>query len=325
MGHFSFSDSNVVRSPSGRVIRSASILNRMRGKSEKELTKYVPGGKQTIVNPRYLIWYFVPKFWLNADINYQKIKFVKRQINKVRHSEFFIVITKQYVASELGIRLPDQVFENTWLNRKDDFRVMRYILTLLWLAIPIKKLLKNTWHEPQVLDQTSWFIKSKSCNSSLNALFTDALMLMQNAGSCSRLLECGEYIELEGIDGELLRVAPSNSTEYEFKTFKHSNAKVFLNTSAKEENFTTQVNVVLGCKDSNFTWLGLTDGTQKASIDLSILYALTDGLPLDVVMHLHQKYIFDAFYAMPFNLSVNVRSLIEVVTLLMVAQHYVKN
>lgn len=302
----------IARSPSGRAITKPRLAMQVARQKEIKVHSFIPGGKLAIVNPRYLNNYLSAGFWLKFDSVYRAKDHLKNTlflIDKNKGDEFFNVIASQLVRANMGLRLPEFLLDSLWLNRTESFRVQRFILMVLWLVIPLKNLkhrIKSVEYEPVAFN---WLIISYGKSRFVNCLFFDLLSLISSQ-SKEPVEVCSSVLTLKSNEGKTLECRIDEGSAYQF-------VRVI-----DKQPYKTQL--VLGLKDATVSWLGFEDGGNRAVIDLSLLYSLTDALSLDLVSQAHQKYILDALYKWPFRVSVNLQYLIELVTLMLVAQHYFK-
>ena len=323
----SLSSKKVVRSPSGKVITKTDLANKLVENSRIESHAFIPGGKLEIIDTRYINQLVTPSFWLKRATKRNELEVVKKvlkEVEKAKNNEFFTVIAQQIIQDELGLRVPYQVFGKEWLERKNKSRIGGFVLTLYWLVIPIKNLLRKLTAEKHSHRVVAWQLSESSKFDYVNALVSDFMLLTQESEIHMSGEDSIQHAELRHVNGERVLITKSDLTEYEYKRGRDS-SKLFLTESELEPTnkpLKKVVELVLGSPSSKVVWLGVTDGMTRQTINLSSLYALTDALAIDLVAQAHQKYILDAIYALPFTPTVNIQLLIEVLTLQLVAQDY---
>lgn len=317
----------VIRAPSGKVITKTDLANKLVKNSRLKSHAFIPGGKLEIINTRYINQFISEGYWLKKVANRNElyvIKSVLKDVEKAKNNEFFTVIAQQNIREKLGFCLPYQVFDKEKLKRKDKYRIGRLVLTLYWLVIPIKSLLRNLRSEKSLDHVVGWEWLNATHSEHVNSLINDFMLLTQSLSIKPGLDQAKDGAQLAHANGDQVIITLSDLTEYEYKRSHGTSAqmKAELNEDLADEPLKKVVELVLGLRNNKVVWLGITDGTAKHVIDLSSLYALTDGLALDLVASAHQKYILDAMYVLPFTPVVNIQLLIEVLTLQLVAQDY---
>lgn len=324
----SSSEITLIRSPSGRVIKKFFIAEKSAENKANSLQDFVPGNKLEIVNARYTNLNFDSSFWLktpNKSLSWEALKTLFIEVEKLKNNEFFIVIAKQIVKSRVGIILPDQVFKGYWLNRREKTRIASFVLTLYWLVIPIKNLSSKQVSDRNQRPSIQWCFVNKTSAVELNQLILDFMVIVQASSPDLDDLSESKYGLLKHIAGENVWISSTTIDELKFK-----NENKFLNFLKTEvdtvaSNLPTvgKVEIVLGFKQEKIYWLGINDGFTTHTINVSSLLELNDALPFEVIMSAHKSFILEALYALPINVSVNIQSLIELITLQLVAKHYV--
>lgn len=317
----------VVRSPSGKAVTNNSLAEKLVKYSRSKSHVFIPGGKLEIINARYINQFVTHNFWLNkyAKINaFQVVKDTLKIVENAKNNEFFIVIAQQAIQDNLGLRIPYQVFDKQWLERKNKSQLAGFVLSLYWLVIPIKNLLRKLKSEKPVLSVEAWRWIQLSPSVVANGLLSDFMLLTQTAVRNKVADDSNRFAQLSHLNGEQVVITTSNLTEYEYR--REAALSVLYMTELQAESnqasLVKSIGLVLGSQGNKIVWIGVTDGIVKQTINLSSLYALTDGLPLELVPQAHQKFILDAIYALPFTPTVNIQLLIEVLTLQLVAQNY---
>lgn len=323
----SLSSKTVVRSPSGKVITKTDLANKMAKNSRLKLHAFIPGGKLEIINTRYINQFISAGFWLKRAVKrdeLQAIKNVLKEVERAKNNEFFTVIAQQRIQEELGLRLPYQVFDRQWLERKDKSRIGGFVLVLYWLVIPIKNLLRKLRYETPLSQVAAWQWVERSQYDPVNLLLNDFMLLTQSIKLGTLFDGSVQQARLQHVGGERVTISTSDLKEYEYKRGLGMSGLVLATTQADttDKPLTKVLELVLGFRGNKVVWMGITDGVVRQTINLSSLYALTDELAIDLVAQAHQKFILDALYALPFTPTVNIQLLIEVLTLQLVAQDY---
>ncbi|WP_029933621.1 hypothetical protein [Thiomicrospira pelophila] len=323
----SLSSKKVVRSPSGKVVTKPDLANKLVENSRTESHAFIPGGKLEIIDTRYINQLVTPSFWLKRATKRNELEVVKKvlkEIEKAKNNEFFTVIAQQTIQGELGLRVPYQVFDKERLERKNKSRIGGFVLTLYWLVIPIKNLLRKLTAEKHPHRVVAWQWSESSKCKYVNSLVSDFILLTQESEIHKSEKYTIHHAELRHVNGDRVLITTTDLTEYEYKRGRDSSRLLLTESELESTNKPLKkvVELVLGSPSSKVVWLGVTDGQTRQTINLSSLYALTDALAIDLVAQAHQKYILDAIYALPFTPSINIQLLIEVLTLQLVAQDY---
>ncbi|MBE0492861.1 MAG: hypothetical protein IBX48_00820 [Thiomicrospira sp.] len=323
----SLASEKVIRSPSGKAITKTHLATKMVKNSRVKAHAFIPGGKLEIINTRYINQLVSSGFWLKSSIKRDALQVVITTLKKVevlKNCEFFTVIAQQTIQENLGLRVPCQVFDKVWLERKDKSRIGRFVLALYWLVIPIKNLLRKQFKDKALKNLGRWQWEAKTYCTDTNLLIRDFMLLTQSIDLDASLVNAANMACLKHVDGDLVKVDVSSLTEYEYAHRRGLSKQIM--TEYELDKDLASLNKVLeltfGYRHNKVVWLGITDGLTKHTINLSSLYALTDTLAIDLVSRAHQKFIKDAIYALPFTPTVNIQLLIEVLTLQLVAQDY---
>lgn len=318
----------VVRSPSGKVITKTDLAASVAKKSRVKTHAFIPGGKLEIIDTRYINQFVSPGFWLKRAVKkdeLQAFKLALKDIERAKNNEFFTVIARQIIVDKVGLRIPSRVFDKQWLDRKHKSRIGGFVLTVYWLVLPIKNLLRKLRSETSSHKVMAWQWVEPSRSRIINHVLRDFMLLTQSTEYDYLEDEIGEVARINHVGGERVILTASNLTEYEFKRGHGFSMPSWAEPQVNNQTHKTlekSIELVFGSQDDRVEWIGVTDGVSRQAINLASLYALTEALPVDLVPQAHQKYILDALYAMPFNPSVNIQLLIEILTLQLVAQDY---